>query len=38
MILGPDGNKMSKTIGNTIDPIEQLEKFSLDAVRYYMIA
>ncbi|HMY80965.1 MAG TPA: methionine--tRNA ligase [Candidatus Absconditabacterales bacterium] len=38
MVLGPDGNKMSKTLGNTIDPIEQLESYGLEAVRYYLIA
>jgi len=37
-ILDKDGRKISKSIGNVIDPIEQLEKFGLDAVRYYALA
>ena len=36
-ILDVDGNKMSKSIGNVIDPIEQVNKYGLDAVRYYLI-
>ncbi len=38
MVLGNDGNKMSKTLGNVVDPIEQLEKYGIDAMRYYLIA
>ncbi len=38
MILGPDGVKMSKTLGNVISPFEQVEKYGLDAFRYYLIA
>jgi len=37
-ILDKDGRKISKTLGNVIDPIDQLEKFGLDAVRYYALA
>lgn len=37
-ILDKNGKKMSKSEGNVIDPIEQLEKFGLDAVRYYALA
>ena len=37
-ILSSDGSKMSKTTGNVIDPIDQLQKFGLDAVRYYALA
>jgi methionyl-tRNA synthetase len=36
-ILDKDGRKMSKTLGNTVDPIEQLEKWGLDAVKYYAL-
>lgn len=38
MVMGTDGNKMSKTLGNTVDPMDQLVLFGADAVRYYMIA
>lgn len=29
---------MSKSLGNTIDPIDQLNKYGIDAVRYYSLA
>jgi methionyl-tRNA synthetase len=32
-----DGKKMSKTLGNVIDPVELVNKYGVDAVRYYMI-
>jgi methionyl-tRNA synthetase len=38
MVLGPDGNKMSKTLGNVISPMDQLEKWGAEAVRFYLIA
>ena len=37
-ILDKNGKKMSKTLGNVVDPFDQLEKFGLDAVRYYTLA
>ena len=37
-ILDKNGKKMSKSEGNVIDPIEQLEKWGLDAIRYYSLA
>ncbi len=37
-ILDKDGVKISKSIGNVIDPIEQLQKYGVDAVRYYSLA
>lgn len=37
-ILDADGKKMSKTVGNVIDPIDQLEKYGIDAIRYYCLA
>lgn len=37
MILGPDGEKMSKSRGNTINPDEVREKYGADAVRLYVI-
>ncbi len=38
MIMGPDGNKMSKTMGNVVDPEQQCEDYGAEAVRYYLIA
>jgi leucyl-tRNA synthetase len=36
MILGPDGQKMSKSRGNVIDPDELVEKFGADSMRVYL--
>ncbi|MDP3935281.1 MAG: leucine--tRNA ligase [Candidatus Giovannonibacteria bacterium] len=36
IILGPDGQKMSKSKGNVIDPDEYVEKFGADTVRMYL--
>jgi methionyl-tRNA synthetase len=36
-ILDKDGKKISKSLGNTIDPIEQLEKYGVDAIKYYSL-
>ncbi len=33
-----NGQKMSKTIGNVIDPIELVDKYGADALRYYFLA
>ena len=33
-----EGQKMSKTLGNVLDPIELVDTFPVDAVRYYMCA
>ena len=33
-----DGKKMSKTIGNVIDPVELTEKYGADALRYYLLS
>lgn len=37
-ILDENGKKMSKSLGNVVDPIDQIEKYGLDAVRYYALA
>ncbi len=37
MILGPDGEKMSKSRGNVINPDEMVEKFGSDAFRTYIM-
>jgi leucyl-tRNA synthetase len=36
IILGPDGQKMSKSKGNVINPDELVQKFGADAVRMYL--
>lgn len=36
-ILGPDGNKMSKSKGNVIDPDEYVKKYGADSVRLYLM-
>ena len=36
LILGPDGNKMSKSKGNVIDPDEIVERLGADTVRMYL--
>jgi len=37
-ILGADGRKMSKTLGNTVSPFVEIEKYGKDAVRYFFLA
>jgi leucyl-tRNA synthetase len=36
LIMGPDGQKMSKSKGNVINPDELVEKYGADAVRMYL--
>ena len=36
--LTVNGQKMSKTIGNVIDPVPLIEKYGADALRYYFLA
>jgi methionyl-tRNA synthetase len=36
-ILAPDGQKMGKSLGNAVNPIELLEKYGIDAVRYALV-
>lgn len=38
LVLDKDGNKMSKRLGNAINPFETLKKYGPDATRWYMIA
>ena len=35
--LTKDGQKMGKTMGNTIDPVALVKQYSSDAVRYYFL-
>lgn len=36
LVLDKDGNKMSKRLGNTVDPFEILNTYGPDALRWYM--
>jgi isoleucyl-tRNA synthetase len=38
LVLDKNGNKMSKRLGNAVDPFETLDKYGADATRWYMIA
>ena len=37
LVLDAKGNKMSKHVGNVVNPFEMIEKFGSDAVRFYMM-
>ena len=37
LVLDKNGNKMSKRLGNAVDPFEELDKFGADALRWYML-
>ncbi len=38
LVLDKDGNKMSKRLGNAVDPFSTIEKYGSDPLRWYMIA
>lgn len=38
LVLDKNGNKMSKRLGNAVDPFETIEKYGADATRWYMIS
>ena len=38
LVLDKDGNKMSKRLGNAIDPFYIIQKYGADATRWYMIS
>ncbi len=38
LILAEDGEKMSKSKGNAVDPFETIERFGADVVRWYMMS
>ncbi|TZF86225.1 isoleucine--tRNA ligase (plasmid) [Pedobacter sp. BS3] len=38
LVLDKNGNKMSKRLGNAVDPFETIEQYSADATRWYMIS
>jgi len=35
--INKDGKKMSKSLGNVVDPFELVEKYGPDALRYYLL-
>jgi isoleucyl-tRNA synthetase len=37
LVLDKNGNKMSKRLGNAVDPFETIEKFGSDPLRWYMV-
>lgn len=37
LVLDKEGQKMSKRLGNAVDPFETIEKYGPDATRWYMI-
>ncbi|MDR2511498.1 MAG: isoleucine--tRNA ligase [Bacteroidales bacterium] len=37
LVLDKNGNKMSKRLGNAIDPFQIIEKYGADATRWYML-
>ncbi len=38
LILDKDGKKMSKHVGNTVDPFNLFDKYGADATRWYMLS
>ena len=38
LVLDKSGNKMSKRLGNAVDPFETIEKYGADPTRWYMIS
>ncbi len=37
LVLDKEGNKMSKRLGNAVDPFSELDKYGPDALRWYML-
>jgi isoleucyl-tRNA synthetase len=38
LVLDKNGNKMSKRLGNVVDPFTTIEKYSADATRWYLVS
>jgi methionyl-tRNA synthetase len=36
-LLGADGRKMSKSLGNVLDPFEVIDQYGTDALRFYLM-
>lgn len=37
LVLDKEGKKMSKTVGNTVNPFEQMDKYGADTLRWYLL-
>ena len=37
LVLDKNGNKMSKRLGNVVDPFDTIEKYGADATRWYLV-
>lgn len=37
LVLDKNGNKMSKRLGNVVDPFQTIERFGADATRWYLV-
>jgi len=38
MVHGEDGNKMSKSLGNVVDPLDTIKKYSADSLRLFLVS
>ena len=38
LLVDDDGRKMSKSLGNVVDPVEAITRFGADGVRWYLLA
>lgn len=38
LVLGSDGDKMSKSKGNVIEPLETIKKYSADSLRFFLVS
>lgn len=38
LLLGEDGRRMSKSLGNVLDPWEVIDRYGADAVRWFLVA
>ncbi|OGS49520.1 MAG: isoleucine--tRNA ligase, partial [Euryarchaeota archaeon RBG_16_68_12] len=36
-VNGPDGRQMHKSLGNYVDPVETIDKFGADALRFFLL-
>lgn len=38
MVLDKDGHKMSKSLGNVVDPLDEIKEYGLDEFKYYIMS